>query len=58
MRIADALLLGFAIFAGAILAASRNVPKDLSRVRDFTQRRDRAEELGIELPSGVRRSRD
>jgi len=35
MRIANALMLGFAILAGAVLAAGRNVPKDLSNVRGF-----------------------
>ncbi len=35
MRIAKVLVLSFAIFAGAVLAGGRNVPKDLSNVRGF-----------------------
>jgi hypothetical protein len=35
MRTANALVLGLAILAGAVQAAGRNVPKDLSNVRGF-----------------------
>ncbi len=35
MRIANALMLGLAVFAGAVPAVGRNVPKDLSNVRGF-----------------------
>ena len=35
MRMVYALVLGFAVFAGTLQAAGRNVPKDLSNVRGF-----------------------
>jgi hypothetical protein len=35
MRVLDALVLGFAMLAGAVPAAARDVPKDLSNVRGF-----------------------